>query len=389
MSAGAGGNGLGTLAGAIVFGTVIYALVRLRRRAPHGATTGDLVASTLGRGAGETVTILQLAAYTAFAALSATAFGLAVLFAYVDDPLGIDTWLWPLYGLAALTVAAVVAYALPARATAAIAAVLAGVGALGLFYVALAVTAKALTDPDLLINPLPDAGPWTALAVIGALAFAAKGVIGVELITTQSDRVASVGRPMATGIIVAAVVAVTCWYAVRAADPGVARIDGRWATAIAQDLFGDAARYAYAGIAVSLSLAGLLAMMLGIVRLTGTMEAHRVPEVQLVSAVVVAALLVVGMTRAWLHADEIVPWVAMWLLLLVYAVIIEANARLDDGPAGWWLRVVMPAVFLAMILLPIGTARSIVPFLPPLAVTLVIAVLASGVGAAKARHATG
>lgn len=389
MAGGAGVNGFGTVAAAIVFASVIYALVRLRSRAPGAATTGDLVASTLGRGAGSAVTVAQTAAYAALAAVGASAFGLAVLFAYVDDAAGFDTWLWPTYGVAGLAVTATTAYVLPARVTAAIAAILAGVATLTLFYLALALIAKALTDPDIAFNPIPDAGPWTVLTVASALAYAAQGLIGVELITTQSDRVASIAKPMVGATVVAVVVAVVCWFAVRVADPDVARINGVWVATIATDVFGDAAWYATAVITISLSLAGLLAVMLGIVRLTGTMEARRVPEVQLVGVLAVTALLTVGACREWLHVDSTLPWVAALLLLLVYAVVIEAHARLDDSQVGWWLRIVMPLVFVAMIVLPMITARSIGFMIAPLLATVVIALVAAGVGVLKERQPTG
>ena len=389
MAGGAGVNGFGTVAAAIVFGAVIYALVRLRRRTPGAATTGDLVASTLGPGAGAAVTVVQTAAYTAIAALGASSVGLGVLFAYVDDAAGFDTWLWPAYGLVGLAVTATAAYLLPVRVTAAIAAVLAAVATLILFYVALALVAKALTDPDIVINPLPGAGPWTVLTVASALAYTAQGMIGFELVTTQSERVASIAKPMVAATVLATVVAVVCWYAVRVADPAVGRINGVWVATIAADVFGDAAIYATTAFTISLSLAGLLAVMLGIVRLTGTMEARRVPEIQLITVLAATALLAVATSREWLHVDTTLPWVAAMLLLLMYAVVIEANARLDDGPAGWWLRLVMPVVFVAMIVLPMVTAQSIRSLIAPLLATLVIALVATGAGVAKARQPTG
>ncbi len=172
--------GLGALLGAAVMIPVIYALARLRRHAPQARSTAELIGATLGRKAGTAAGIVQLLAYLVLAAQFAATLGLQLLqlLSPGDDPAAIVSWL-PV--------------------------VLAGL----LLYVCLAVAVTALVT--LSTDPVVIGSAATPRPLSGQLVGFGLGMVGVELLTVRTPRIARPGRSMSLATAVVAAAAVVLW----------------------------------------------------------------------------------------------------------------------------------------------------------------------------------
>lgn len=105
--------GLGALVGAVLLAPIVYALVRLRRHAPDARSTAELVGSTLGPRGAAFAAVLQLTGYVLVAVTAARVFGLVWVPRQVTDdlftPVQVNHWLWSLWAVATIVVAAVLA----------------------------------------------------------------------------------------------------------------------------------------------------------------------------------------------------------------------------------------------------------------------------------------
>lgn len=180
--------GLGALLGAAVMIPVIYALARLRRHAPQARSTAELIGAMLGRKAGTAAGIVQLLAYLVLAAQFAATLGLQLLqlLSPGDDPAAIVSWLPVGAAAAALVVGATACWA-STRAVASLAMplVLAGL----LLYVCLAVAVTALVT--LSTDPVVIGSAATPRPLSGQLVGFGLGMVGVELLTVRTPRIAT------------------------------------------------------------------------------------------------------------------------------------------------------------------------------------------------------
>jgi hypothetical protein len=392
-------GGLGTLVGAIILAPVIHALVRLRSVAPDAATIAELVAATLGGRAGTFTATLQTIGYAVLAVVGAQTFGLQMAAPVIDEPATVaETWTWPVYSVAALVLITLLAYALPGRVVAGLAAVLAAVGLLITFYNALAIIASVLsgTPPvDVGGEPLP-----TGFATASALAVLAVGLVGFDVITTRAGEVRWLGRPMGIAIGAVTLVALLVWLADHLGGTGALRLSPRQFGYIVYSMYPEAGVISMAVATVCLGFAAVLGLMWAIVRLVQGVDDRISSEAALAILLGLMAVLIVARCRDWVGIHGATNYVGELVLLLVYAVVVEASARIpggqersDSGTAAgestviWWSRILVPSALAAVALLPVVNSRFAVSAVWPLAIVAVIAAIAAAVSVMGRREA--
>lgn len=372
-------TGVGALVGAVIFAPVVYALVRLRRHAPDARSTAGLVGSTLGRRGKIFAAILQVTGYALVALTAAQSFGqLWVPPEFSDElfaPVHYNPWLWSLWAAAAIVVAAVMAFALPDRIIAGIAAFLALGGLLIQFYYGLAVIARALSGTVTEQFVAPD--PPTPMAIAGTLAILAVVLVGFEVVTTRTHRSSASGWSMGLAIGVVVIVAMVVWWASQYSGYGVGRLNSTMFGFVVADMYGGTGAFVVHSGAAMFVFAGLLALLWGISAVTSQLDAT-VPS-DAVFGGVVTAMIVVAV--ALIQFDWTFDYVAGLVLVGLYAVVLVANARIAaDSVVTWWLRLVMPIVLAALVLLPLLWAEFSLSALTPVAIAALL-IAAAGVAA--------
>jgi hypothetical protein len=381
-------GGLGTLLGAVILAPVIHALIRLRALTPAAASVAELVAATLGRRAGVFTATLQIIGYAVLAGLAAQNVGIQLAVHVIDDPNALaETWLWPAYAVSGLVLTTLVAFALPSRVVAGIVAVLTAVGLLIFFYLAIAVIANTVSGAA----PVVTAGgeqPTTGFATASALAVLAVGLVGFDVVTTHNREVQSLGRPMGLAVGAVAVVALLVWYADHVGGAGDLRLDARQFVFVVIEMYPDLGLMSMMIGAGCLAVAVLLALMWAIVRLVDGLDTRVVsPEAALVVLLGFMVVLVVARCRDWAGIDEATDYVGEFLLVVVYAAVLEASARIPgDSSLIWWSRILAPSALGVVVLLPVVNSRFAVAALLPLAIVAVLVAVAAAVSMSSARE---
>lgn len=363
--------GLGALVGAVLLAPIVYALVRLRRQAPEARSTAGLVGSTLGPRGAAVAGVLQVTGYALIAGTAAQIFGLVWVPRQISDdlytPVQVNHWLWSLWAVAAIVVAAVLVFAVPNRIVASLAAVLALVGLLIHFYYGLAViahVASGTTSEQTVGN-----APPTGLAVAGILAVLALAPAGFEVVTTRTRRGSTGGWSMGLAIAFVALVAAIAWWVCQYSGYSAGSLNAYDFGLAVIDLYGDTgARIVAVGSAL-FAFAALLALLWGIAAVTEGLDAKVSPDAAFVGVVgVVVVLTVLVIQAGWT-----LGYVGALVLLALYAVILVANSRIaKDSVISWWLRIVMPIVLAAVVLLPLLWAGFSVRALEPVVVAAVL-----------------
>ena len=136
--------GVFTVYAAVLLAPMVYVFARLHGHAPQARTTSDLVGAVLGERLGVFAGLIQLVAYlllgVKFARLVAL-FAVALLEKFVAAESNVPIGWFTVGSIAAVVAAGVVIYLLSTRGIAWVAAILAAVGMLVYFYVALALVA--------------------------------------------------------------------------------------------------------------------------------------------------------------------------------------------------------------------------------------------------------
>jgi ethanolamine permease len=345
-------DGLGALLGAVLLSPAIIALVRLRKHAPEARSTADLVGATLGNRAGMFTGALQVVAYLLLAVIAARAVSLPVAAYSVDYSAMQDTWSWPLVAVAAVVLAGLAAYLLPDRAIGGIAVVLAGVALLINFYLALAVLARVYRG--VVDVPVGADDPGAALGPSTALLTLALGLVGFELVTVRNRRITAAGRSMTTSVVAVAGCATVVWLADHLGAPHGWRLSAHQFTFVVGYLYGSSGLLWLTVASLAMFAAGLLVLMWAITVVASRLT-ERVPaEAVVATSVGIGAALAIVCCRDWLGLGSHTGGAGALLLVVVYVMVVEASARLpDDSSLAWWLRMAMPAVLAAVVLIPL------------------------------------
>lgn len=374
--------GLGALLGALLLAPVIFALVRLRDHAPTARSTAGLVGTTLGGRFAAFTGALQIVAYTLLAVNAAQTVGLQLTLWAVKDPGVLDTALWPLCSVALAAAAGLATYLLPDRVIGAVVAVLAAVGMLITLFVSLAVLTRVYAGSTPI--RLPADPPRTGLDTSSALILLALVLVGFELITTHNQQIRSAGRPMGLAIAATTSLAAVIWLADHFGGVGGFRLGVDQFPLIVDHFYATAGDLWLAVAIVATGSAGLLALMWAVVGAASRLaERVSVPAIT-TAGVVVTALLLVAFWQWGGLADKFIK-VAALLLVVVYVLAVEAYARIsNDSTVAWWLRLFMPAVLAAAVLLPLLDADFAATALWPVLVAAALAALcfAAAVGTA-------
>ncbi len=378
-------GGLGTLLGALILAPVIHALIRLRLVAPEAANVADLVAATLGRRAGAFTATLQTIGYAVLAALGAQTVGVHLTSYVIDDPSALSgTWLWPMYAVSALVLITLLAFSLPGRVVASLAAVLAAVGLLVYFYLALAVIARTYSGTAHVV--VSEENLPSGFAMCSALAVLALGLVGFDVVTTRSREVRSLGRPMGLAVGAATLVALLVWYADHVGGGGDLRLSGSQFAFVVYQMFPEAGIISLAVGAMCLAIAIVLALMWAIVRLLEGLDTRVGPEVALAFLLGLMAVLIFARCRDWAGIDQVTDYVGEFLLLVTYAVVVEASARIPgDSVPIWWSRILVPSALATVVLLPVVNARFAAVAVWPLVIVGVLVGIAAAVSASSAQ----
>jgi hypothetical protein len=289
------------------------------------------------------------------------------------------------------------AYALPGRIVAGLAAVLAAVGLLITFYNALAIIATVLsgTPPvDVGGEPLP-----TGFATASALAVLAVGLVGFDVITTRAGEVRWLGRPMAIAIGAVTLVALLVWLADHLGGTGPLRLSPRQFGFIVYEMYPQAGVISMTVAAVCLGFAVVLGLMWAIVRLVQRVDDRISTEAALAILLGLMAVLIVARCRDWVGIHGVTNYVGELVLVLVYAVVVEASARIPGGlersdpgmAAGestliWWSRILVPSALAAVVLLPVVNSRFAGVEVWPLVIVAALAAIAAAVSVASTRE---
>lgn len=366
-------NGVGTLCAAIVATVVIYALVRLHRHAPQSASTGDLVASTLGRAAGRFTSLVQLVAYAVLGVGAAAALGLQPLTGVADPATALTSWWWPAWAVIVVIIAAATVAQVTTRTVGAITAVLAAAGLLVYFYIALAVMAKVASGatPDMIG---PAEFPSTLLMVATVIPLGL-GLVGFEVATVASGRLSSVGRPLGAAVAITVLCAATLLVAINMSTTHGFHYDAGYLSLITVELFGELGHYCLIAGGVCLAAAAALATMWAAMYV-----ARRLFGAGLLTAILVPVAMCVLAIAVCRFQDDIagvVLVVAALLLLVVYLFVAEANSRIEGDPLAAQLpRILMAAVLAGAILIPLRARDFAVQSLWPVGITVVVAAVA-------------
>ncbi|MCV7422544.1 hypothetical protein H7K45_18530 [Mycobacterium yunnanensis] len=382
-------TGLGSLIGAIILLPVVYALVRLRRHAPNAASTAELVGSAVGPRGAAFALILQVSGYALIAVTAAQTIALFLVPPEPsEDPFGppqFNAWLWSLWAVAAIAAAATAVFALSDRMVATLAAVLAACGLLIQFYYGLAVIARGLSGSTS-GQPVDAAAAPTGLVAAGTLALAAVSLAGFEVVTARTRRESTNGWPMGLGVGAVTLVAVIGWWACQHSGFGAGSLDGSSFGLAVMDFYGDTGmQIVDVGTAMFIA-AALVALLWGIAKATERLGT-RVPSDAVFGGAVVAMVVLAIVV---IHARWTLGYVGGLVLFALYGLVLIANSRIAaDGVVSWWLRLIMPIVFAAVVLVPLAWAEFDTSAVKPVAVAAAVIAAAAGAAVAGTRSRAG
>ncbi|OSC25116.1 hypothetical protein B8W69_19455 [Mycobacterium vulneris] len=348
-------HGLGAVIGAAVVVPVIYALTRLHAYAPNARNTAELIGATLGRRAGTAAGILQLCAYLVLAAKFATTLGLELLqlVSPSEDLAGILSWL-PIAAMGAAVVVGAAACWFPTRGVASVVAPLVFVGLLVYVYLAVAVTARIAAGSDAVVIGTAATQAQLSGQVVGF----GLGMVGVELITVRSARIARPGRSMSLAVALVAVAAVVLWVGDHQGVVGPWRWSAKHLAEAVPQFYADPGQKWMAIAGVSLAVAAALSSGWAAVRAAAGLAVMReaTPNAGLRLAVVglvgVVAVVVSAHGTRWIGL--VILGAAPLLLMALYVFVTEANSRIpDDSVVAWWVRPLMPAVGVVAVVKPL------------------------------------
>ncbi|GAB1811621.1 hypothetical protein MUNTM_06590 [Mycobacterium sp. MUNTM1] len=348
-------HGLGAVVGAAVMVPVIYALARLHAHAPNARNTAELIGATLGPRAGTAAGILQLTAYLVLAAKFATTLGLELLQLLSPgvDPATIVSWL-PVAAVGTAAAVGAAACRFPSRGVASVVTPLVLAGLLVYVYLAVAVTARVAAGSDAVVIGTAA----TQVQLSGQLVGFGLGMVGVELITVRSARVARPGRSMSLAVALVAVAAVVLWVGDHQGVVG----PWRWsamhlAEAVPEFYAGPGQKWmAIAGIslAVAAALSSGWATMRAAAGLAVMREATPNAGLRLAVVGLVAVVAVVVSAHGARWIGLVILGAAPLLLMALYVFVTEANSRIPgDSVVAWWVRLVMPALGVVAVVKPL------------------------------------
>ena len=375
--------GLGALLGAAVIIPVIYALARLRAHAPDARSTAELIGAALGPRAGMAAGIVQLLAYLVLAARFAATLGLHVLqlVSRGDDPVGIVSWL-PVAAAAAALVAGAVACWASTRAVASLSLPLVLAGLLIYVYLAVAVTTLVAVSTDAVVIGTAA----TAHQLSGQLVGFGLGMVGIELLTVRTPRIARPGRSMSLAAVVVAAAAVVLWVGDHQGVAGPWRWSAKMLSEAVPEFYADEGRRWLTVAGILLAVAAALVSGWAAVRAaTGLAVMRGAPpntgvRLAVLGLVALVSALVSVHGARWIGL--VVLGAAPLLLMALYVFVTEANSRIPgDSAVAWWVRLLMPALGAVAVVEPLADSG-----FASVAVATVVAA-AVGVGSALAAAA--
>jgi hypothetical protein len=349
--------------GALVFGllsiAVIWTLHRLHARAPGSRTTADLIASVPGAAPAGAISAIQFVAYVLTGAYAARSVAAVALLWLTGPDFPVPEWLGPALAVAVVTVAAMLVAAVPTRALAPVVTVLAAVGLLVYFYVALAVIAKmasgtAPIEPPFDIGATAASAEWGTAALLVSLAVV---FAGFEIPTAVSYRLRSVTRPLGFAVALVALCATMAWVAVNMGTTGDFRYDAVELVPLAAQLFGQqGGLWPTLAATIAEALAAVLVLTWGAMRVARPSRTGS--PLPFAATAVTTMVLAFAVSDGWADAGAKLWGVAALLLLVVYVLAAQANSRLNNFSTAAWALFALMGLVLAVVAFLIGVSQS-------------------------------
>ncbi len=328
--------GVFTVYAVVLLAPMVYVFSRLRGHAPRARTTSDLVATVLEERFGVFVGLIQVVAYLLLAVKFARVVAVALLgkFLVVDSHMPIG---WFAVGsICAVVAAAVAINLLSTRGIAWVAAILAALGMLVYFYVALALVAMIAAGKEPRESGTSVAAAPSMVYGLGAVLLAVLVVAGFEIVTTVNRDVRSVGPSMGLALALAAGCAITVAAALSPRLFRSVHMPADWPfVLVAGAYLGDAGGTWMLIGNLAFVCAGLLMLTFAAIRVAGRLAEQLEFPLQhgarLAGIVtIVGALLMVEWLWAGFASSRLGE-VGALLLLAVYACAAHACARIPSA----------------------------------------------------------
>jgi amino acid transporter len=201
--------GVFTVYAAVLLTPMVYVFARLHGHAPQARTTSDLVGAVLGERFGVFAGLIQLVAYLLIGVKFAQVVAMSVLTKFLAGDSYVPIGWFTVGSIAAVAGAGIVIHLLSTRVIVWVAAILAAIGMLVYFYVAIALVALIATgsqprDPGISMPTTPNVTYGLVDVLLGVLL-----VVGFEVVTTINRDVRSAGRSMGLALALTAGCALT------------------------------------------------------------------------------------------------------------------------------------------------------------------------------------
>jgi ethanolamine permease len=325
--------GVFTVYAAVLLAPMVYVFVRLRGHTPQARTTSDLVGAVLGERFGVFAGLIQLVAYLLLGVKFARVVAVSLLAKFLAGESYVPIAWFTVGSIAAVVAAGVVIYSLSTRGIAWVAAILAMVGMLVYFYVALAVAAMIAAgneprDSGISMSTMPNVTHGLVDVLLGVSL-----VVGFEVVTTINRDVRSAGRSMGLALALTAGCALTVAAAASTRLFGSGQLRSDWPFPVLADAYlGDAGAMWLLVGTLAFGCAGLLMLTFAAVsvarRLAEQLELPLQNGARLAGVVVIMGVLLLV---EWLWsgvASSKLGDVGTLLLLAVYVCAAYACARI-------------------------------------------------------------
>jgi hypothetical protein len=212
-------------------------------------------------------------------------------------------------------------------------------------------------------------------------------LVRFEVTTVRNRQVRSLGWPAGIAISAVTACAVTVWFADHLGSPGGFRLDVSQFSSIANEFYGARGSGLLIAGGLAIRAAVLLALVWAAAQVIGRLGRGGATGGGTAGVAGIAAVLVVAFCRDWGGVADKVGHAGQLLLLVMYVLVAESLSRVSgDNTIAWWIRIYVPALLAAAVLLPLPYFNFAAFVVWPVAVTAVVVFLAAVAASVLARR---